>query len=75
MLNKWILEQQTQPHILETPPNQRPPTQPRDAPCVRYLDLSFDWNILSDDTSTLNSYDLVEDDDIPQNETHESGVC
>jgi len=74
LLNKWIQEQQTQPHILETPTNRHPPIQPHSAPCVRYLDLSFDRNLVLDDTLTLNSYDLVEDDDIPRNGIHDSGV-
>lgn len=30
---------------------------------------------MSDDTLTLNSYDLIEDDDIPLNVAHESEVC
>ncbi|KAF8221674.1 hypothetical protein L208DRAFT_1426555 [Tricholoma matsutake] len=71
MLNKWIQEQQTQPHTIETPTDGHLPLQPPNASCV---DTTSDCNLVLDDALTLNSYDLVEDDDIPLNTTHESEV-
>lgn len=61
LLNKWIQEQQKQPT-----------TQSNPAPSninsfLVYPELVSDRNATRDDVSTLNSYDLVDDDDIPQN--------
>jgi hypothetical protein len=74
MFEKWLEEQQTQPHTLKTPTDIHLPLLPPSAPFIRYLDIGSDQNVVSDDASILNSYDLVEDDDIPLNAIHESEV-
>jgi hypothetical protein len=75
MFEKWLEEQQTQPHTHKTPTDLHLPLLPPSAPFIRYFDTGFDdRNVVSDDASISNSYDLVEDDDIPLNPIHESEV-
>lgn len=85
MLDKWILEQQAQSPDTN-PPEANPPLFPSIAslsnPYLAYPDLRRTWLDLTstrDDTdaASINSYDLVDDDDIPLNACEEpsQAVC
>lgn len=67
LLNRWIKEQQKQTPASDTT-SQKPdlPTPPpRITPYLAYPELASDRNVALDEASTVESYDLVEDDDIP----------
>ncbi|RDB29417.1 hypothetical protein Hypma_015760 [Hypsizygus marmoreus] len=58
LLKKWIEEQQQHPDVRNLPPPDRP--------YIAYPNLASVHIATSDEAVTLNGYDLVEDDDIPQ---------
>lgn len=85
MLDKWILEQQAQSSDTNLP-EANPPLFPSFAsssnPYLAYPDLRRTWldssNTREDsDAASINSYDLVDDDDIPLNVCDEASqaVC
>lgn len=73
LLDKWIIEQQTQPSTTNKPPPaiaNLPSAPTRTHPYLAYPDLNsriyLNRNNGEDDEITLNSYDIVDDEDIPQ---------
>ncbi|KAF9460119.1 hypothetical protein BDZ94DRAFT_946888 [Collybia nuda] len=66
LLNKWIQEQQNQ---ISEPDAPLPPQDPHVTyitPYLAYPDLTLERTTVRDDVLTTDGYDLVEDDDIPQ---------
>lgn len=73
MLNKWIQEQQKQPFTFNDffnpteDPSLLPPTTSAYLAYPTFGRAALHPDDTRDDIVSLNSYDLVEDDDIPQN--------